>query len=355
VTPSLCPWRRVAAILIVAAAIVCSVVTPGWAAPSEEALTWSVTPADESGPDDRTVVERELDPGQTVHDHFAVTNLSDRDATFDLSAADGYYTRKGRFDMLPATEESVGAGTWIDLQPEVAVPAGETVVVPYTLTVPENAEPGDHAAGIAASVTSVQSDADGGAAVGVQSRVGFQVMTRVTGQLAPAASLSGVSTVYHTEWNPLRAGTATVDFEVTNEGNTRIIAEGEVTLGGHTAAFPEPGEPTQALLPGESRELSVTVGGVWPLVRASGQVTLTPRATPLDGGAAPVPSSTAELAVWALPWPQLLVLGGLALIVTALAWNRLRSRRRLSAMLDRAREEGRREVARGAQPWAYDS
>src|SRR5699024_8020716 len=156
-----------------------------------------------------------------------------------------------------------------------------------------------------------------------------------------------------TEWNPLRAGTATVDFEVTNEGNTRIIAEGEVTLGGHTATFPEPGEPTQALLPGESRELSVTVGGVWPLVRPSGPVTLTPRATPLDGGAAPVPSSTAEVAVWALPWPQLLVLAGLALIVTALAWNRLRSRRRLSAMLDRAREEGRREVARGAQPRPY--
>src|SRR5699024_8750036 len=127
---------------------------------------------------------------------------------------------------------SVDAGTWIDVQPEVTVPAGETVVVPYRLTVPENAEPGDHAAGIAASVTSVQSSADGGAAVGVQSRVGFQVMTRVTGQLAPAASLSGVSTVYHTEWNPLSAGTATVSFEVTNTGNTRIVAEGEVGLGG---------------------------------------------------------------------------------------------------------------------------
>src|SRR5699024_10052397 len=138
-------------------------------------------------------------------------------------------------------------------------------------------------------------------------------------------------------------------------GNTRIVAEGEVGLGGHTVAFPEPGEPTQALLPGESRELTVTVGGLWPLIRADGAVTLTPRATPLDGGAPQVEPLVAAIAAWALPWPQLLVLGGLALIVTALAWNRLRSRRRLSAMLDRAREEGRREVARGTAPWAYNN
>src|SRR5699024_1011984 len=102
-----------------------------------------------------------------------------------------------------------------------------------------------------------------------------------------------------------------------------------------------------------SRELSVTVGGVWPLVRTSGQVTLTPRDTTLDGGASPVQSSTAVVAVWALPWPQQHVLACHDLIVTALAWNRLRSSSRLSAMLDRAREECRREVARGAQPWAY--
>src|SRR5699024_6048565 len=134
VTTMTSPLPRIAAILITAAALLCTVVAPVWSAPNDEPLTWSVTPADESGPDGRTVVQRELDPGQTGQDYFAVTNLSDRDATFDLSAADGYYTRTGRFDMLPDTEESVDAGTWIDVQPEVTVPAGETVVVPYRLT-----------------------------------------------------------------------------------------------------------------------------------------------------------------------------------------------------------------------------
>ena len=333
---------RVAAVL--AAAIVltfCSL--GGWAssataAEEEPQVRWSVVPADASGPDGRAAVEHELDPGEVVEDNFAVRNIGAQEVTFSLTGADGFTTRTGRFDILPADQESVDAGTWISLPETVTVPAGGTVVVPFSVAVPDTAEPGDHAAGITASVLSVQS-AEDGTSVGVESRVGFRVLTRVTGEITPAAALAGLAGDYTTSWNPLRPGEATVTFDVVNEGNTRLLAEGSVSAGGHTVFFPGVGESPQELLPGDSRTISVVVGDVWPLFVVPATVTLAPTVVTMSDSSETLDPVTADAVVWAMPWPQLLLLIGLALVVGAILWGRIRSRRRLAAMLDGARAE----------------
>ncbi|WP_240642097.1 DUF916 domain-containing protein [Microbacterium sulfonylureivorans] len=306
-------------------------------------IRWSVTPADESGPDGRTAVEHDIDPGDSVDDHFAVRNVSDVDVTFRLAAADGFYTRAGRFDMLPADQESVDSGTWISLPDEVAVPAGETVVIPFEITVPDTAEPGDHAAGITASILSVQSG-DDGASVGVESRVGFRVLTRVTGEITPAAAVESLVAGYSLSWNPLRPGEMTVTFDVVNEGNTRLIAEGVVEAGGQQAAFPAEGEIRQELLPGDTRSMAAVVDDVWPLFLVPTKVVLRPIVVTMDGETATMTPVVAEVVVWAVPWPQLLLLAGVALVIGAIVWGRIRSRRRLDALLSDAREAGRREA-----------
>lgn len=61
--------------------------------------------------------------------------MSATDIEFRLSAADGYFTEGGSFNMLPSDQESVDAGTWIEVQPSVLVPAGEVRVVPFSLHV----------------------------------------------------------------------------------------------------------------------------------------------------------------------------------------------------------------------------
>src|SRR5690625_2071500 len=142
--------------------------------PQAPLTRWAVTAADESGPDDRASIQPELDAGQSVTEHLSVQNLGDREETFRLTAADGFTTPTGRFDMLASDEESTEAGTWIDIPDEVTVAAGESEVVPFTITVPDQAEPGDHPAGVAASVVSRQS-AEDGTAVGVEDRMGVKV------------------------------------------------------------------------------------------------------------------------------------------------------------------------------------
>ncbi|UOE44021.1 DUF916 domain-containing protein [Agromyces larvae] len=315
--------------------------TSSAAAADEPPVSWSVAPAGADGPDGRFSVEHEIEAGRSIDDFFAVRNLGGEAATFALSAADGFYNDNGRFDMLSSDRESVDSGTWIALPDSVTVAAGDTVVVPFTISVPGNAEPGDHAAGIAASVMSTSSG--DGASVGIESRVGFRVMTRVAGELAPALSVGHVIADYRTSWNPLRPGDITVSFEVVNEGNTRLSLGGMVAIAGHETAFPASTDRAQDVLPGEGHVFTVEIDRVWPLFMFPGEVTVSPTVTTADGAMTTVAPSSASLFVWAMPWPQLLVLAGLALLVLALVWRRGRSKRRVDAMVSAAREEGRRE------------
>ena len=69
-----------------------------------------------------------------------------RPLTFRLYAADAYNTaRDGGFAVRAPNEKQRGVGAWArPARDRVTVPAHGSVTVPYTVTVPEAAEPGDH-------------------------------------------------------------------------------------------------------------------------------------------------------------------------------------------------------------------
>ena len=306
-------------------------------------IRWSVSASNQEGPDGRTSIEHEVDPGQSFTDWIAVRNLSKEEVTFKLSAADGITTRKGRFDMLPSGEESVDAGTWIEIQNEVKIASGDTAIVPLKVTVPQDAEPGDHPAGVAASVMTTQAASDG-TSMGVESRVGVKVLTRVKGDLNPAAAVENLNVSYKTAWNPLSPGSVNVTFDVVNEGNTRIGAKGTVEIGGSTVAFPVEGEPPVNLSPKDTHTFTVDISGVWPLFRASGKLTLAPSAAAFDGATPEVEATVVDLGVMALPWPQLIVVLGVVLILFAIFAGRKRSKNKLDAKLEEARLAGQKEA-----------
>ncbi|MBW8762531.1 MAG: hypothetical protein JF592_08085 [Microbacterium sp.] len=312
-------------------------------APSD-AVSWSVSPADGTGEDGRVSIQHELDPGESVEEHIIVRNLGAGDVVFSLSAADGFYTEAGRFDMLPSDKESTDSGSWITIPEEIEIAAGGSAVVAFTITVPENAEPGDHAAGVAASVLSIKKDDSGATGVGVESRVGVKVLTRVAGELAPAFAVQNVRGDYRLNPNPFEAGGLTVTFDVQNTGNARMDAAGTLAIAGQEISFPAEGERPQVLLPGESRSFTVQVADVWPLFLLAGDLTVAPTAASLDGEQLSVEAATTSLSVWAMPWPQLLLLAGVALLVLTLLWNRIRSRRRVDELISKAVERGREEA-----------
>jgi hypothetical protein len=285
-----------------------------------------------------------------------VTNGSPNPVVFTLQAADGYTTQNGRFSILANPAESVDAGTWIDIQPQIEVAAGQQVVVPFTVSVPQDATPGDHPAGLAALVTT-GAGAEGGAGVNLSSRFAVAVMTRVTGELTPALAIAGATAGYQLAWNPLNPGRLTARFNVVNTGNTRLTVTGAVEAGGHSAGWPGEGE-TIGLMPGESRQVSVDVGQVWPLFRVTAAITAIPVVvTSSRGDQAPDPAPvTVNARAWAMPWPHLAILAASALLLVAVIGSRRRARRRLrQAVADasaKARAEALAEVRAQAETGA---
>ncbi|MFF2387190.1 WxL protein peptidoglycan domain-containing protein [Agromyces sp. NPDC058104] len=305
-------------------------------------VTWSVAPADADGADGRAWVELQIDPGATATDRLVVHNLGDQDVVFRLSAADGYFTATGRFNMLPSDERSLDAGTWITIDETVTVSAGGTVVVPFTVTVPEDATPGDHAAGVAASITSVS--AGDGAKLGVESRVGFRVMTRVTGEIEPGLGVAADGD-YRISWNPFAPGDLDVSAVLANTGNIRLAVDPAITSGGERIAIDgvTDGQSVE-LLPGDRRTVHFAVPAVWPLGAIGLPLRVEAVTVEPDGSSTAIEPVEHQITVLALPVPQLALLLAVALIGVGVGFGHRHQRRRVERMLADARAAGRREV-----------
>ena len=330
--------RAAAALLLLVSTL--SVATASMASTGEETITWAMSPAHAEGPDGRSWVELSAAPGESVTEHLAVRNLSSAPATFALSAADGYFTESGRFTMLPSSDTSTKSGLWIAVQESVEVAAGQTAVVPFTVTVPSDASPGDHPAGIAASVLSQGQTADG-AQVGVESRIGFRVITRVTGEITPSVAITDVNASYETQWRPFSPGAMSVEATITNTGNVALTVEGAATVSGRSEPLSQvDGAPRIEIFPGESRVLSTHLDGLWPRGLISVEVALVGSHQAADD----VVTASAHARAWALPWPQLASLLGAALLLYAVLADRRRRSVRLRRLLEAARAQGRVEA-----------
>lgn len=314
-------------------------------------ITWGIVPADAEGvPDGRVSFRLSVDPGEQVTEHLVVTNYSQQAVTFGLLASDGVVTSQGVFDLLPSDTEPVDVGSWIELPATVEVAAGASVAVPFTVSVPAEATPGDHPGGIVASLAPPESDT-AGPQVGVDTRVGVRVHLRVTGELAPALTINDLTTRYETSWNPFAPGTMHVDYTVSNDGNVRLssIQTFEVLgpFGLSSGATGPSGSVVgqqREILPGQTSEVSTTLTGVWPLAQLTTSIRGLQDTVGDDVVGAAMPDLAVQTSTLAIPWPQLAVLVLLVVGIIALVRRRNHHRARLAAALARARAEGARQA-----------
>lgn len=317
----------------------------------ENMLTWSIAPSlqeapdsasDDEDPQERVSFRVELEPGETLEDEVVVTNFSEEELTFDLITSDGIVTEEGLFDLLPDPAESEGSGTWIDIDEQVTVPAGDSATVPFTLTVPEDALPGDHPAGIAARVA-----ADGNA-LSLDAQVGARIHLRVAGDIVPTVAIDDVEAHYTPSWNPFAPGVLSVDWTVENTGNVRLGSEqtlGVEGLFGLSAGVAEQAVASQReILPGQSTANSVEVEA-WPLGLLTASLTATQNVVGDDEIAVELTSATSETKTWAVPWVYLIALLLLVALVVTMVVRRRRRQRTMADALAAARAEGRRETA----------
>ncbi|MFI1967012.1 WxL protein peptidoglycan domain-containing protein [Streptomyces pathocidini] len=169
--------------------------------PAAQGSDWSAAPASGGGSGERPYFYLEGRPGAVLEDTVVVTNPGDRPRTVRLRGADAYNTSGGAF-AVRAPGRSTGTGTWIAFaDTEVEVPARTRAEVPFTVTVPQDAVPGDHPGAVVVS--------------GDGREAGVRVHLRVNGPTLSALSVEDVSVVETGEGAGIR-------YALVNRGNTAL-------------------------------------------------------------------------------------------------------------------------------------
>jgi uncharacterized membrane protein len=267
---------------------------------------------------------------------MVVANHGKEPLDLTVYAADGYTTDTGRLDLLTGGERSRGVGAWVHPgRRTVRIAGGRSAEIPFTVTVPRDATPGDHVGGILTSLK----QADDTEGIAVDRRLGIRVELRVSGALRPTLAVEDLHVDYHGTANPFGQGDATVTYTLHNTGNALLSGAQQVTLtgpfgslrtdAGKIAAPPE-------LLPGERWEVSVPVRDVTPALLLTAEASVVPAVTDAAGSTTSLKPVTATATGWAVPWTLLLLV--VLLLAAGTAAVLLRRRARTGR---RAREDAR--------------
>lgn len=321
-------------------------------------ITWSVAPASADSVDTtRNFYDYSAKRGVGLGDHVAITNYSTQAITLHVYAADGATDFKtGKLTLISGTKPSKDLGSWVSvargpsscpaadigsaltkclagLGVELTVQPDTSTILPFRIAIPKNATAGDHVAGIVAaySVKGV-----GKHSVTVEERVGARIYLRIAGKLTPSLETSGAVANFHGPSNPFSSGSATIGFDLTDTGNTRLSALPTFAVTGifGIPAGTATGRLVENLLPGGVAHVQATVTGVPRLLLLFGGITVTPERADGDVGAdVPPPAIHATAITWAVPWVWLLILVVVAGGVVGGIWWRRRSNAQLAEAL----------------------
>lgn len=259
-----------------------------------------------------------LEPGQRATDAVIVANYAGEPQTFELYAADGYNAPVGGgLALRPAGAAGPSLGDWVHLAASrYTVPAHTVATVPFSLTVPHGARPGDHVGGIVALDLSATGTMGRGVPVALRRGVAVAVFVRVLGPLHPAMAVTAVGD--HVSAGLGLRQRSTVYARLANTGNVQLQATVNVSvtdLSGDTVERFAP-QRLPVLVPGSSFTVQEPAfSPSQPIGPEQVHVTV---ATDHAG------TVTASGSFWIVPWDGVVVL----LAVLALGGWRLRRRRR---------------------------
>ncbi|MFI8634160.1 DUF916 domain-containing protein [Microbacterium sp. NPDC077663] len=292
---------------------------------TQDVVGWTVETADNDLGSGRGNFGYDVAPGEVIRDSMIVVNTGTVELPLDVYAADAFTTSGGDVDVLLDGTTSEGAGTWVEIEKSsVRLSPGAHTEIDFTITVPNDARPGDHAAGIVTSL--VTSDAS--QTLAVDRRLGTRINARVAGALIPSAQITQATASYEPSWNPFDTGVVTVTYALENTGNTRITGVEKVSVAGPlgllgtdagTAGLPE-------VIPGSTVEMQRTIEATsigWL------STTLTVRPEGIGLGAGAVAPISVDVAFPAVPWSlYALLVGAVALVgvVLLVALRRQRAR-----------------------------
>lgn len=199
-------------------------------------------------------VEVTGDPGQTLRGEIEVLNEQIETKTYFSSFEN--FEPSGDTGSPKFIGSKDGLATWLQTQPTVSVANGETVKIPYTITIPANAEPGGYFAAIFLGEQDPGTQSAGEVSIG--GKIGVLILLRVSGDIEEQAGISEFSISDSGKFQTTLP--ITFAYRFANSGGDRVVPLGDIlvknTFGGITATLPA-NTNEGSVLPNSARKFQV--------------------------------------------------------------------------------------------------
>lgn len=179
----------------------------------------------EGNPRTESIFVYTLDSGDKKTDAVKVFNSTDSRRTINLDAVDSVISSGGAFACAQSAEKKKDVGAWTKLsKTTVVLDAGDSIEVPFTISVPENVAVGEHGGCITIQdkTRAQESNDQGGVILGFRSGIRMAVM--VPGDIVKSLNIDSLTIDGRKDDKYLVVPT------VTNDGNVSLDADVEVSI-----------------------------------------------------------------------------------------------------------------------------
>jgi hypothetical protein len=280
---------------------------------AQESLSLSVSP---------TLFEMTANPGQKWESVVRVINSN----PYDIRVyADRVNFRpqgeSGQSTFIPVMEGETAGQTlaeWISVsEGDLIIPAEQTLEIPFTITVPDDAPPGGHFAAVLIGTKSL-SDAQQTSQLETSQVVTSLVFLRVTGDVNEMGSIREFRSTKGLSESP------TMDFELRfeNKGNVHILPQGEIKIfnmwGQERGVIPVNRQTLFGnVLPEQIRKYTFSWTGDWSIADMGRYTAVATLAHGLDERK----FDTSQTSFWVIPWKIAgMVLIGLISFIALVTW-----------------------------------
>jgi len=194
-------------------------------------------------------VEHSVDPGDVIKGEFYLLNELGYTQTF-YPSFEKFVEDEGQKKFLKEESE---IGEWTKISSSVTLEPGEERLIPYTISVPDNAPPGGHFA--VAWWSTAPPSKDSSKLVSIVTRAGILILMRVSGDIKEEARILNFQANAKLHWS------LPVVFSTTfmNEGNVYMKPAGTISIAnifGKPRAAVEMNRNTLQVLPASKRSFN---------------------------------------------------------------------------------------------------
>lgn len=170
-------------------------------------------------------VEITGDPGTIFRGEIEIFNEQEGTRTFFTSFENFEPSGDSGAPRFIGAKDSLA--TWLQADNKIVLSSGERAIVPFSITIPDNAEPGGHFAALFFG-SQPPGGAQNGGEVSIGGKIGALILLRVSGEVEEGGGLLGFGTKENQRF--FTTLPIVFSYRINNTGGDRTVPHGEIVI-----------------------------------------------------------------------------------------------------------------------------